>query len=318
MHFPKAIFQLTIGIYCLEGCLVGLFLSTRSQNQHLHLTCVGVLIAAIFATSILHYRLRSVFIPIIKFMPISSYDVPDEIISYQTNQTSTSSETYPPSNNTSSSKIPSENINTVGSSKNIIQATSDSIHSAASRILLTKHSKSFGSLSPVNLSRNRSFSTGNNVGLDIYQIPDKNYQISSYYCHDCYKKNRSNRNSFTFKEDNKEGIPHQENSINNYGQIQQKFLNMNNEPVNTSVKYHYINSIHFSHPALYDRTPCIWVADDELGIARDQSLDIHQNYPYILFSTDGCMLDESGNVAVYKIPPDFHPTTKFSMYPQIR
>lgn len=69
LHFPTAIFQLVIGLYCLEGCLVGLFLAFTTNPLKLWLSIM--MFFTMTLTAVFHYRLRSVFNPVIKYVPLS-------------------------------------------------------------------------------------------------------------------------------------------------------------------------------------------------------------------------------------------------------
>lgn len=74
LHFPKAIFQLMIGLYCLEGCMVGLFLTSGITSNSLNMWLAAIMIISVVSTGIFHYRLQSVFVPIVKYLPMALYN----------------------------------------------------------------------------------------------------------------------------------------------------------------------------------------------------------------------------------------------------
>lgn len=69
----------------------------------------------------------------------------------------------------------------------------------------------------------------------------------------------------------------------------------------------------FHHMAVRAARPCIWIPRDRYGVAEDQVRDIRLNYPHILVSSDGCLLDDHGKVVIKRLPPDYDPTTQLRL-----
>lgn len=69
----------------------------------------------------------------------------------------------------------------------------------------------------------------------------------------------------------------------------------------------------FHHYSIRATEPCIWIAQDECGIANDQINDIRLNYPNIFISSVGCNINNDGNITIYKVPPDFDPSSKLRL-----
>lgn len=69
----------------------------------------------------------------------------------------------------------------------------------------------------------------------------------------------------------------------------------------------------FHHYSIRSPEPCIWIAQDEYGIADDQINDIRLNYPSILISSVGCSINNDGDITIYKVPPDFDPSSKLRL-----
>lgn len=58
----------------------------------------------------------------------------------------------------------------------------------------------------------------------------------------------------------------------------------------------------FEHPALWKKQPTIWVADDTLGLGRDQVDRI--NAKRVEASTEFARMDKDGKLDVDRAPPD--------------
>lgn len=58
----------------------------------------------------------------------------------------------------------------------------------------------------------------------------------------------------------------------------------------------------FDHPALWKKQPCIWIADDSLGLGRDQADRI--NAKKVEASTEYAAMDQDGKLSVQRGPPD--------------
>lgn len=58
----------------------------------------------------------------------------------------------------------------------------------------------------------------------------------------------------------------------------------------------------FEHPALWKKQPVIWVADDTLGLGRDQVDRI--NAKRVEASTEYATMDKDGKLDVQRSPPD--------------
>lgn len=69
----------------------------------------------------------------------------------------------------------------------------------------------------------------------------------------------------------------------------------------------------FHHMAVRAARPCIWIPRDRFGVAEDQVRDIRLNYPHILVSSDGCVLNDNGKVVIKRLPPDYDPTTQLRL-----
>jgi hypothetical protein len=58
----------------------------------------------------------------------------------------------------------------------------------------------------------------------------------------------------------------------------------------------------FDHPALWKKQPVIWIADDTLGLGRDQADRI--NAKRVEASTEYASMDQDGKLSVQRGPPD--------------
>lgn len=210
-------------------------------------------------TGILHYRIRSVFVPIIKYMPISLHEI-HKYSRHKNVEESPCSES--PARRSARKKH-----------RVVSQTASDAVHSAASRFLPSKHSRSFSNLSQEKSASTRSFSTGSRYSADFFS---------------------------GFEDDDEADQP-----PHHYDEAQN----------DDTCKEFLSTGSHFSHYSLRAVQPCIWIPEDKLGVSHDQIREVQHNYPHIIISNGGCAIDESGNVSIYKVPPDFSPSLKFSMYP---
>lgn len=59
----------------------------------------------------------------------------------------------------------------------------------------------------------------------------------------------------------------------------------------------------FDHPAFWKRQPIVWMADDELGIARKEVERLNDEHG-VEASTQYAHLDAEGNLTVERAPPD--------------
>lgn len=127
LHFPTAIFQLVIGLYCLEGCLLGLFLASATNPLSIWLALM--MFFAVVLTGIFHYRIRSVFNPVIKYIPISLYQ-------------------FQPSDDQQETHIKSKyNIPQSHNRHESIRSASKILFETTNRFVPRKHSQTFSNLS---------------------------------------------------------------------------------------------------------------------------------------------------------------------------
>ena len=59
----------------------------------------------------------------------------------------------------------------------------------------------------------------------------------------------------------------------------------------------------FDHPAFWKRQPIVWLADDELGIARREVERLNDQHG-VEASTQYARLDHEGHITVERAPPD--------------
>lgn len=78
-HYPKAVFNLMLGIYCLELCMIGLFIMARdSSGKQICIVHTVVMVFLLVCTGIYHHRLCCIFKPIITYIPVSLGNLSDE------------------------------------------------------------------------------------------------------------------------------------------------------------------------------------------------------------------------------------------------
>lgn len=70
LYYPTAIFQLFVGIYCMQICLMGLF-AIHTADKSTRIIYTAIMSFAIFITGLYNYHLYFQFKPLLKYLPIS-------------------------------------------------------------------------------------------------------------------------------------------------------------------------------------------------------------------------------------------------------
>ena len=68
----------------------------------------------------------------------------------------------------------------------------------------------------------------------------------------------------------------------------------------------FVNEI-FLPPLVRSRS-CVWLPNDDYGIAREIINDMKLSFPNVNISCEGCRLDENMRIVVDSPPPDYEPT----------
>lgn len=268
LHFPKAIFQLMIGLYCLEGCMVGLFLTSGITSNSLNMWLAAIMIISVVSTGIFHYRLQSVFVPIVKYLPMALYNTGRDT-------TSKVESSIRSSGLTSNSRKPS-------SRKTSIRSASEFLHETSARFVPKKHSQNFNSPPAENAT----------FALDTSEI--------------------SGHLNSTSEESNIV-IVNRERQVSMRGYYKAAPKSDTSFESLTNEQKEYITKSAYNHYSLRESQPCIWIPQDSLGISEDQINEIRMNYSNILISSDGCTLDEDGNITLFGNPPDWNPMLKMQL-----
>lgn len=70
-HYPKAMFHLLLGIYCLEVCMIGLFIMAKdSSGKPICIAHAVIMGLVLVATGVFHYHICRIFTPVITYIPV--------------------------------------------------------------------------------------------------------------------------------------------------------------------------------------------------------------------------------------------------------
>lgn len=251
-HFPKAVFHLMLGVYCLEICMIGLFIMARDASSKpiciIHTVVMGFVLAA---TGIFHYRLCCIFKPIMTYIPVCLGSLEQE-----------NSEKREYSSN--DSKHPQHHV--AGKNGN-------------------QRRPSIRSLSEIFYPRSRHGHSWHTAAIE----EEEHEQGRGSW--------NINSGVRAIAEDHKHGT-----SAELFEGIETTLGRL------TTEQREHLVSRAFHHLAVRAARPCIWIPRDRYGIAEDQIRDIRLNYPHLLISAEGCLLNEKGQVIIKRAPPDYDPT----------
>ncbi|KAJ9113068.1 hypothetical protein QFC22_006164 [Naganishia vaughanmartiniae] len=99
---------------------------------------------------------------------------------------------------------------------------------------------------------------------------------------------------------------HQTTTEGGYGQIDSDVLTRDDNSSDAGAQHGNTTGIHahaFDHPAFWKRQPIVWMAEDELGIARKEVERLNDEHG-VEASTQYARLDRDGKITVDRSPPD--------------
>jgi hypothetical protein len=91
-----------------------------------------------------------------------------------------------------------------------------------------------------------------------------------------------------------------------YGQVDNEVLTRDDDSSDAGAQHGNTTGIHahaFDHPAFWKRQPIVWMAEDELGIARKEVERLNDEHG-VEASTQHARLDRDGKITVDRSPPD--------------
>lgn len=292
-----------LGVYCLEICMMGLFLMARDANGSAICVIHTVVMASVLAlTSVFHYHTCRIFDRIIDFLPISSCESIDGRGEIQGNKEEIPSEDHSRYNKNGLKQIREENEpNTRHNRGNdmgihymgpVNAFTGDNMRSDGQVI----RRRSMRSLSEIMSPVVHTSTTG---------LPQQRYR----YWHGI---EASSNNVVT--DNSGAGDPNASRTLQNLAAVRDKkttttlYAAQDFYALTPEQRAHLV-ARSFHHVALRAPTPCLWVPRDTCGVAEDQILDVRTNYPHILISADGCVLDPATTkLRIYRVPPDYDST----------
>lgn len=314
-HFPKAVLHLMLGIYCLEICMMGLFLMARDANGSAICIIHTMLMASLLAlTAVFHHHTCRVFKQIVDFLPISLCESKNVGGPWKLDENQATNEN---NNNNLRNKTELEQIHEENesshdryhkhySSKNNHATAVYNIHgdnnlkAGGNQVV---HKRSMRSLSEI-MSPAVHTTTGG--------LPQQRYSYWNGIEKTSFQDMTGSRasggiNDFRGAVLYSSGLPGTEEP-KAIIYAAQEFHSL------TPEQCAHLVARSFHHSALRVPTPCLWVPRDGYGIAEDQIHDVRTNYPHVLISADGCELDPiTSKLRIKRVPPDYDSTANLRL-----
>ena len=297
LSFPRAIYQTMTGIYFAEICLIGLFFITPGARAQ------GIVMVIVLVITILfHFKLTSLFDPLITYLPI---DIQEELMSKVQEQKLDEGRNLDEEQEFQGQR---EQAKGIGDSSAPNTTPSASKSSTANRKPTIPESPPQLNKLPFQPSKSQ----------DLKQVQFDESKEDS-------KTQPAAQTDLRWRPSLKTRVKKIKDDITDIplpyipGLMKKKpdLDDSDSEDPNTALQRKFtkeltheeLTAIAFQHEALRARPPILWIPEDELGIARDEIY--HTNLECgdeIAMTCEGATLNGKGKIVWLGNPPDYTPT----------
>jgi calcium permeable stress-gated cation channel len=272
LAFPRSIYQTMTGLYFAEICLFGLFFITPGARPQ------GVVMVLVLVLTVLfHIKLRSMFDPLIPYLPI---DIQEELLSKVEEQ------------KIDNGTKPDEEAEFQGQQERKMgiedtEKTPDTVPQLEK--LEFESPESSKSPRQVEFQDPEVDEGGETTRTESRLLPSLRDQVKRM-------NEKINIPGLTKKRD--KDVDEDDDDVNVDTSLARKFAH--------ELTHEELIAIAFQHEALRARPPILWIPDDELGIAKDEIRHTRLECgDEIEISCDGARLDSKGNIIWVQNPLDY-------------